>query len=272
MNKKVDPRELPSLFPDVLPEDLLNDVPTGQIDVSDAVQPIPEFVESIKRFGILQPVLLCRKSEKSDQYEVLAGRRRVLAAKILGLEMIPAIVRQGVTYADARASAMTLEAQRHFNPNPVAEYQAVKKLVQDGYTLERIISTLGMTRERIEKLLQLDQVPAPILKAVQEHKVSVTTVERFAKMPEKQKAQAVRRFEKKGTITATDLDEIKTVQKASSVQEIMTSMSASSNSQEYLPDRIKALKMDPEGDYNTNKEFVRGWNLAIDKVLSVLDK
>jgi len=263
------PAELISLFPERIPEDLLNDIPIGQIDVSDAVDPVPEFVESVRKFGIIQPVLLCKKSAKSEQYEVLAGRRRVLAARIVGLEIIPAIVRSGIYYADARASALTLEAQRHYNPNPIAEYRAIKKLVGEGYTLDQICSTLGLSLERIAKLMQLGTLPDNILDAVQERKVSVTTAHTMSKMAPTYQKKAVEIFNKSGSLTGSNLAEIKTAHKSESAQDVMKQVAASTNRQPTLREKIEALR---KRDANfVVDERVLGWNEAINSVLELLD-
>jgi ParB/RepB/Spo0J family partition protein len=265
--------ELVSLFPEVIPTDIPNDVPVNQINVSDAVDPLPEFVESVRKFGILQPVLLCAKSAKHpDDYEVLAGRRRVLAAKIVGLEMIPAIVRTGIYYADARASAITIEAQRHFNSNPVAEYRAIKKLIADGYTREMISTSLGLPSERIDKLLQLGSLPDNLLDAVQNRKVSITTAQNVAKLAPVYQKQAVDKFDESGKLTGSDVDEIKTVRKKETVQNVQA---ASAKHEPTLREKIEMLKkpfaLEDSAAGTENDERDLWWNAAIKAVLEILD-
>jgi len=163
-------KQLPSLFPDVVPVDTALDVEVDLIYVNDyVVDPTPEFIESVRRFGIIQPVLLVRDGGKA--FKVLAGRRRVLSAKALGMVTIKAIVREGLSYADARASALTIEAQKQFNENPVAELRAIQSLIKDGYQKEEIMSALGLSSERIDKLLKLGSLPEDMLDAVQSRKL-----------------------------------------------------------------------------------------------------
>jgi len=230
---------------------------------------MPDFVESVRKFGILQPVLLCQRSaQKPDDYEVLAGRRRVLAAKIVGLQMIPAIVRMGVFYADARASAMTIEAQRHFNPNPVAEYRAVKKLIADGYTRDKISEALGLPSERIDHLLQLGSLPDNILDAVQERKMSVTTAHKMAKLSPTFRDKAVEQFNTNGKLSGSDLSQIKTVRKHESVQDVMKQVAASTSKQPTLREKVEALlRKETKG----SPMSIVAWNEAITAVLELLD-
>jgi len=257
-------KTLPSLFPEVVPVDTALDVVVEMIDVNDYVDPTPDFIESVRRFGIIQPVLLCRDK---DRYKVLAGRRRVLSAKLIGMTTIKAIVREGISYSDAQASALTIEAQKKFNENPVAELRAIQSLIKDGYQKEAIMSALGLSGERIDKVMKLGSLPEELLDAVQERKVSITTAKTLAKMSAPYQKKAIKTFESNGKLTGSDLSEIKTAQKKSSVQDVMKAMEVSKSHEPTLSDQVAQLW---KNDTKSDSKYDSGWNDALAEVLKLL--
>ena len=262
-------KTLPSLFPEVVPEYVTAEVPLADIEVSDFVDPTPEFVESIRRFGVLQPILLCKRN---DKYHVLAGRRRVLAARIVGLTVVKAVVIEGLVYGDVSSSVLTLEAQRHYNENPVAEYMAIKTLVHEGYSPEQIKESLGIPIHKIEKLLSLANLPQEVLNGVSEKKVAVSTAQTLAKMAPTYQKKAVAKFKKDGTLTGSDLVQIKRARKSETSQAVMVDIAASVNVKKYPADLVADCKMewDESNPYDLSRDYVQGWNDAISAAVMAL--
>jgi ParB/RepB/Spo0J family partition protein len=262
-------KTLPSLFPEVVPEYVTAEVPLADIEVSDFVDPTPEFVESIRRFGVLQPVLLCKRG---DKYHVLAGRRRVLASRIVGLTVVKAVVIEGLVYGDVSSSVLTLEAQRHYNENPVAEYMAIRTLVTEGYSSDQIKEALGIPIHKIEKLLSLANLPQEVLDGVSEKKVAVSTAQTLAKMAPTYQKKAVAKFKKDGTLTGSDLVQIKRARKSETSQAVMVDISASVNVKKYPADLVADCKMewDESNPYDLSRDYVQGWNDAISAAVLAL--
>lgn len=89
----------------------------------DALQ---ELADSIKQFGLLQPILV---QERKDYYEIIAGERRWRAAKIAGLKEIPVIIRN---YSDQEIVEISLiENIQREDLNPIEEAQAYKRLLEE---------------------------------------------------------------------------------------------------------------------------------------------
>ena len=98
------------------------DQPRKNFD-EDALQ---ELADSIKQFGLLQPILV---QERKDYYEIIAGERRWRAAKIAGLKEIPVISRN---YSDQEIVEITLiENIQREDLNPIEEAQAYKRLLEE---------------------------------------------------------------------------------------------------------------------------------------------
>jgi len=110
-----------------------------------------ELVSSIKEKGIIQPVLV-RKT--ADGYELIAGERRLRAVRSMGVENIPAIVKN-VTDIDMLEISLIENIQRE-ELNPIEEAVAFQKLSTDfNFTQEKIATALGKDRSTIANTIRL---------------------------------------------------------------------------------------------------------------------
>ena len=85
-----------------------------------------ELSESIKQFGVLQPLLV---TERKDYYEIIAGERRWRAAKMAGLKEVPVIIKK-LTEQEIMEISLIENIQRE-NLNPIEEALAYKKLINE---------------------------------------------------------------------------------------------------------------------------------------------
>ena len=96
---------------------------------------LKSLVESIREQGIIQPILV-RKASK-NKFELIAGERRLRAAKILGHDSIPAVIKQ-ITNESAAIFSLLENVQRE-NLNPIEEAQGLQKLIKDfKFTQEKL--------------------------------------------------------------------------------------------------------------------------------------
>ncbi len=81
-----------------------------------------ELAESIKQFGVIQPLIV---QKREDYYEIIAGERRWRAAKLAGIKEVPVIIK---SYSDQEVVEISLiENIQRENLNPIEEAQAFKK-------------------------------------------------------------------------------------------------------------------------------------------------
>ena len=117
---------------------------------------IGELADSIKRYGVLQP-LLVKKS--GDHYEIVAGERRWRAAKEAGLREVPVVIKE-YTKQQAMEIALIENVQRE-DLNPIEEAQAYQQLMQEfELTQEEIAERVSRSRTAITncmRLLKLDK-------------------------------------------------------------------------------------------------------------------
>ena len=124
---------------------------------------------SIKEKGVLQPILV-RKHE--DGYEVVAGERRLKAAKALGLEQVPVIIKN-VTDREALVLALVENIQRE-ELNAIEEALGFKRLIEEfQFTQEAVAEAVGKDRSTVTNLLRLLRLPDEIQKQVADAKLSM---------------------------------------------------------------------------------------------------
>lgn len=117
---------------------------------------LAELAQSIKMMGVLQPILLRRQDER---YQLVSGERRVRAARLAGLEKIPAVVRD-VSDQEAMEMALVENLQRA-DLNPIETARAYQRLAEElGWTQEQIGERVGKSRPHIAnhlRILSLDE-------------------------------------------------------------------------------------------------------------------
>ena len=167
---------LDSLIPDHHSEKPLNNE-TGQADDKDGVlmvklskvepnreQPRKQFdedsllelAESIKQFGVLQPLLVL---DKKEYYEIIAGERRWRAAKMAGIKEIPVIVKE---YSEQEIVEISLiENIQRENLNPIEEAMAFKRLLEEfQLKQDEVAERVSKSRTAVTnslRLLKLEQ-------------------------------------------------------------------------------------------------------------------
>ncbi len=148
-----------------------------------------ELASSIREFGILQPLVVTKIEELAEhgttiQYELIAGERRWLASKLLGLERVPAIIRS-IKLDRERLELAVIENVQRANLNPIESARAYAKL-QDQFNLTQreIASRIGKSRETIANTVRLLNLPTNIQDAVAEGKLSESQARLLLAIPD----------------------------------------------------------------------------------------
>ncbi|PIE70342.1 MAG: chromosome partitioning protein ParB [Deltaproteobacteria bacterium] len=119
---------------------------------------LAELAESIREQGVIQP-LIVRKD--GSGYELVAGERRLRAAKQVGLERVPVVVRE---FTDAAMLEISIvENVQRENLNPIEEAEAYHRLIQEfDLTQEDVALRVGKSRSAVANFLRLLQLPEGI--------------------------------------------------------------------------------------------------------------
>ena len=124
---------------------------------------------SIKKKGVLQPILVQKLSENS--YQLIAGERRLRASKIAGLTEIPAIISE--FSAEDQLEIAILENVQRENLNPVEEAEGYKRLIDEfHHTQEELSEIIGKSRSHISNVMRLLTLPEEVKLMVKEGKLS----------------------------------------------------------------------------------------------------
>ena len=130
---------------------------------------LQELAESIKNQGILQP-LLVRHDEAG--YELIAGERRLRAAKRAGLTQVPVVIRR---VSDGKLLEMSLvENIQRENLNPIEEAEAYHRLIaQLNLTQDQAAARVGKSRSAVANFLRLRQLPQQIKASISDGALSM---------------------------------------------------------------------------------------------------
>jgi len=142
---------------------------------------LEELTESIKEHGIIQPLIVTREP---SGYQLIAGERRLRAAKMLGLSEVPIIVRK-VTDKDRLELSIIENVQRH-DLNPLEEAESYRRLSEEfGLTREQISQQVSKSTSAISNHLRLLRLPIVIKEAISEGKISFSHAKVILSYPTK---------------------------------------------------------------------------------------
>lgn len=199
----------------MLPVDKIDDFEGHPFPVQDDKDML-DLVESVRKFGVLEPVTVIRSSKDPSRYEMVAGHRRKHSCVLAGVAQIPAIVRDmdrdsAIIYmvdsnlkrenispmVKARAYSMKLEAMKRKAGRPT------KAQVEAGYKPmradEQLAQQTGESRATIQRLTRLTKLEPELQNMVEEKKLPVNTAADISYLkPQEQKtlADAIKREDK----------------------------------------------------------------------------
>ena len=128
-----------------------------------------ELAESIKNFGVLQPILLLK--QQNGRYVIIAGERRYRAARLAGLQSMPAIVRE-LTKQQVMEISLIENLQRE-DLNPIEAAYGLKSLLDDfGLSQEQLSKRIGMSRPNLTNTLRLLQLQPEVIEMVRAKRLS----------------------------------------------------------------------------------------------------
>jgi ParB family chromosome partitioning protein len=122
---------------------------------------LAELADSIRENGVIQP-LIVKKTSEADKFELVAGERRLRAAKMAGLTEIPVVVME-IDRDDHLLELALIENIQRTDLNAIEEAEAYQKLIDSfSYTQEQTAKKVGKKRSTITNMLRLLNLPETI--------------------------------------------------------------------------------------------------------------
>ena len=165
----------------------------------DALQ---ELSESIKQYGILQPLLV---SDKKDYYEIVAGERRWRAAKMAGLKEVPVVVKEFSTQEIVEISL--IENIQREDLNPVEEAMAYKRLIDEFHLKQdEIAERVSKSRTAVTNSMRLLKLDSRVQQMMVDEMISAGHARAILTIsdPEQQYNAAMKVFDEKLSVRETE--------------------------------------------------------------------
>jgi ParB family transcriptional regulator, chromosome partitioning protein len=153
-----------------LPIELVRRNPEQPRRIFDKAE-LEALAETIRRQGVLQPILVRPHPEQAGEFQIVAGERRWRAAQVAGLRLIPAVVRE----LDDRAVAeiAIVENVQRVDLNAVDEAMGYRALIDRfGHTQDDIAQAVGKSRSHVANTLRLLQLPPEVQAYLSEGAIS----------------------------------------------------------------------------------------------------
>lgn len=134
-------------------------------------EPLETLADSIAQFGVLQPIVVRENPLLQGTYEILAGERRWRAAKMAGLNEIPAVILEGDDLKAAQVAV--IENVQREDLNPIEEALAYHTLIERfDLTQDQVAKQVGKNRSTVTNLLRLLDLPDEVLELVRDNQLS----------------------------------------------------------------------------------------------------
>ncbi len=160
-----------------------------------------ELSESIKQFGVLEPLLV---SKKEDYYEIIAGERRWRAAKMAGLTEVPVVIRE---FTDQEVFEISLiENLQREDLNPIEEAQAYRRLIEEfNLKQDEIGERVAKSRTAITNSLRLLKLTDKVQQMLIDEMISAGHARAILPLqPEQQEILAAKVFDEKLSVRETE--------------------------------------------------------------------
>lgn len=132
---------------------------------------LEQLADSIGQFGVLQPIIVRESTLLQGTYEIIAGERRWRAAKMAGLNEIPAVILEGDDLKAAQVAV--IENVQREDLNPVEEAMAYDVLIDRyGLTQDQVAKQVGKNRSTVTNMLRLLDLPEEVLELLKNGDIS----------------------------------------------------------------------------------------------------
>ncbi len=140
---------------------------------------LQDLANSIRQYGVLQPLVVSRKEIQKDdgglaaEYELIAGERRLRASRLAGISQVPVLIRAGFDDDKTKLELAIIENLQREDLNPIDRAQAFSRLTEEfGFKHVDIAQKIGKSREYVSNSLRLLTLPKEMQDALSAGSIS----------------------------------------------------------------------------------------------------
>ncbi|HBC44402.1 MAG TPA: hypothetical protein DIU16_03030 [Candidatus Vogelbacteria bacterium] len=140
---------------------------------------LSELAESIRQYGVLQPLVVTRREDIRDDggitvtYELISGERRLRASKLAGVSQVPAIIRIGSDTEKEKLELAIIENLQREDLNAIDRAMAFHRLANEfGFKHTEIAKKVGKSREYVSNTIRILSLPQDVIDSLRERKIT----------------------------------------------------------------------------------------------------
>ncbi len=165
---------------------------------------LQELAESIKKHGLISPILV---QDRKEYYEIIAGERRWRAAKLAGLKEVPVIIRD-YTEREIAEIALIENVQRE-DLNPIEEAAGYKRLIEEfGLKQEEVAECVSKSRSAITNSLRLLKLSGPVQKFLSDGQLSMGHARALLAVEDEEKQIALAEKVIQGNLSVREVEKL----------------------------------------------------------------
>jgi ParB/RepB/Spo0J family partition protein len=190
------------------------EVPVTDLPDFPTINPTAQMVNSVKKYGVLEPVLLRGKT-------LVAGRRRLKAAKMAGLKTVPARIFPEDFSNEYILSLVENEQRR---PNALSDLHSIEALMRQGKDEDAITAETGISAQRIRKILSIKKLLPILRRALEDGVIKYSVAQAAAKKSVKVQERLVDILAQEGVLRLKDVQKVAKVEKKEKVAALPDSL------------------------------------------------
>ena len=208
---------------------------------------LAELAESIKQLGVIQPITVKKSGE---EYIIISGERRWRAAQMVGVEFLPAYIRD-VDDENLHAMALVENIQRQ-DLNAIEIALGMQRLIEEcGLTQEAMADKVGKTRSTVSNYMRLLNLPDEVQLALKEGLISMGHAKAIAGVAAEQQVAALKRCIKK-SLSVRQMEEL--------ARKMAVEPASATKTEEEYPESYSRLVEQLEPYFSQNISIKRGKN------------
>ena len=193
-------------------------------------------VDSVRKLGVQTPVTLRQPQKDDEPYIVVAGRRRIAAARECGYERIDAMIYPS-TVDPNFIPVTTITENRVRADNIATEVASVLELSENGWSQEDITNQTGIPKAKVNEYLTMLKLPAELVDGIVDGAIASTTAKELVKLKPTALKRAVDLYAESGKLTGQHVHDVKQVQVQDAGQQVTLPQLPTFSVEDFFPEQ-----------------------------------